>query len=136
MTVAVRYYSQTGNTKMVAKEIAKQLNVEAKDISFPLSSPVDKLFLGGAIHMASVDGKLKKYAEQLTPAKIGEVVMFGTSGAVLTIETGLSRALDKNNIKIAPVRLFLHGMIPDAHKLNENQKEKITNFVKEAKKES
>ena len=36
MNIAIRYYSQTGNTKKLAEAIAAELGVEAKDVSHPL----------------------------------------------------------------------------------------------------
>ncbi|MFT8325082.1 MAG: flavodoxin family protein [Lentilactobacillus hilgardii] len=132
MNVAVRYYSKTGNTKKVAQEIAKQLQVVAKSIDSPLDRPVDQLFLGGAIHNASMDHQLKDYAAQLDPQKVGQVVMFGTSGAILTIGHGLEKALKANHISVSQSQLFLHGMLPNKKALKTNEREQIAMFVRRA----
>ena len=46
MKFAVRYYTQTGNTKKLAEAVAGALGVEALPITEPVKEPVDVLFLG------------------------------------------------------------------------------------------
>ena len=53
MNYAVRYYSKSGNTKAVAEAIAKAAGVPAVSVDSAeavLSSPVDVLFIGGALY--------------------------------------------------------------------------------------
>ena len=61
MKTAVRYYTQTGNTKKLADAIAAELGVEAKSIDTPLEEDVDVLFLCNSVYWAGVDGKVKQF---------------------------------------------------------------------------
>lgn len=136
MTIAVRYFSKTGNTEKVAKLIAEQLNVEAHSVDTPLDGPVDDLFLGGAIHMASVDRELKDFVAKLDSEQVGQVFMFGTSGGVMSIGRGLTSALKAQHVKIAKDQLFLHGLMPSKKALSDEEKAKIAAFVQRVGKET
>ena len=48
MTVAVRYYTKTGNTKRLAEAIAAAVGAEALPISEPVTEQADILFLGNS----------------------------------------------------------------------------------------
>ena len=79
--VAVRYFSKTGNTRKVAKAIAKGAGAKAVSITDEpkLKEYVDVLFLGGAPYANVMAPELKTYAFNLDPDKIGKVVLFTTS---------------------------------------------------------
>ncbi len=47
MKTAVRYYSRTGNTKVIAEAIAPVAGCQAESIEVPLEGVTDILFLGG-----------------------------------------------------------------------------------------
>ena len=55
MKVAVRYYTQTGNTRKLCDAIASALGVEAKSVEAPLEEAVDLLFLGSSVYAAGID---------------------------------------------------------------------------------
>ena len=61
MKTAVRYYTQTGNTKKLADAIAAELGVEAKSIDTLLEEDTDVLFLCNSVYWAGVDGKVKQF---------------------------------------------------------------------------
>ena len=68
MSVAVRYYSRSGNTKAVAEAIAasagvKAVSVDAADSA--ITKPVDVLFIGGALYAYGIDKHLKDYLKVL-----------------------------------------------------------------------
>ena len=53
MNCAVRYYSRSGNTKLVADAIAKAAGVKAVSTDSSeaqICEPVDVLFIGGALY--------------------------------------------------------------------------------------
>ena len=53
MSVAVRYYSRSGNTKAIAEAIAKAARVHAVSVDAPmagLEETADVLFIGGALY--------------------------------------------------------------------------------------
>ncbi len=82
MSVAVRYYSRSGNTQKVAEYIAEAagvdaISVDAKDAV--LSEKVDVLFIGGALYAYGIDENLKQYLKGLSSDKVGKAVVFSTS---------------------------------------------------------
>ena len=82
MKVQVRYYSRSGNTKLLAEAIAKGVGTKAISIDDKDSTIKDKtdiLFIGGALYAYGLDNKLKKYIANLDSKKINQVVVFSTS---------------------------------------------------------
>lgn len=131
---AVRYCSKTGNTEKVAELIAEKLGVTAQSIDTPLSADEDKLFLGGAVHMITIDKSLKKFANGLNPAQVQKVFMFGTASSKMSIEKGLTDALNEAGVTISSSELFLHGLKPKKANITEDQKQEIEAFVDSATK--
>lgn len=82
MNYAVRYYSKSGNTKAVAEAIAKAAGIPAVSVDSAeaaLSSPVDVLFIGGALYAYGIDSHLKAYLKTLTKNDVKKAVVFSTS---------------------------------------------------------
>ena len=82
MNIKVRYYSRSGNTKLLANAIAKGLNVEAVSVDSNNSQIVDDtdiLFIGGALYAYGLDKKLKDYLFNIDGSKIKRAVVFSTS---------------------------------------------------------
>ena len=68
MSKAVRYYSRSGNTKILADEIAKTLNVSAISVdseNAKIDKPIDLLFIGGALYAYGLDKHLKEYLKYI-----------------------------------------------------------------------
>lgn len=82
MSVAVRYYSRSGNTKAVADAIAKAASVpavSADKAGAKLEAPVDVLFIGGALYAYGLDSHLKDYLKTLKKEDAKKAVVFSTS---------------------------------------------------------
>ena len=79
MTYAVRYYTQTGNTKRLAEAIAKELGVEALPISAPITEKVDVLLLGNSYYAFTIAPEVKDFVAGLEKDKVGKIVNFGTA---------------------------------------------------------
>jgi len=64
MNIIVRYYSASGNTKLIAEAIAEGINLKAKSIvdEPTINEHVDLLFLGGAPYANIMAKKLREYA--------------------------------------------------------------------------
>ncbi|MEA5002487.1 MAG: flavodoxin domain-containing protein [Christensenella sp.] len=75
----VRYFSRSGNTKVIAEAIAVAADVEAKDVSVLIAGQTDVLFLGGALYAGGIAGKLKKFIKTLSPEMSGKVAVFSTT---------------------------------------------------------
>ena len=82
MNIKVRYFSRSGNTKLLADAIAKGLNVEAISVDSTdsqITDNTDILFIGGALYAYGLDKKLKEYLSNIDGSKIRRSVVFSTS---------------------------------------------------------
>ncbi|MQN00604.1 MAG: flavodoxin [Lachnospiraceae bacterium] len=82
MNILVRYFSRSGNTKMVAEAIAEACGVKAVSVDAPeawTNDDVDVLFIGGALYAYGIDKHLKNYIENLDGTKVRKAVVFSTS---------------------------------------------------------
>lgn len=82
MRAAVRYYSRSGNTKLVAEAMADSLNVTAISVDeavAAITENTDVLFVGGALYAYGIDRNLKGFLENLPAERIGKAVVFSTS---------------------------------------------------------
>jgi flavodoxin len=112
MNNKVFYCSKTGNTKKVAETMAGVLECKAESIlsnGCPVSA--DILFLGSAVYATfnhEVNPAVRKFIEQLDPAKIGKVVLFCTGFADTAV--GIMRGLLKRRgIAVAEQSFFCKG---------------------------
>ena len=99
MNIAVRYYSRSGNTKVVAEAIAAAANVKAVSVDQPaaaLAGPADVLFIGGALYAYGIDSHMKEYLKSLKKGDAKKAVVFSTSWiskhAIDLIKKGLGEA--------------------------------------------
>ena len=79
MTYAVRYYTQTGNTKRLAVAIAEELGVQALPISAPITEKVDVLFLGNSYYAFTIAPEVREFVAGLEKDKVGKIINFGTA---------------------------------------------------------
>ena len=79
MTYAVRYFTQTGNTKRLAEAIAQELGVQALPISTPITEKVDVLFLGNSYYAFTIAPEVREFVAGLEKANVGKIINFGTA---------------------------------------------------------
>lgn len=79
MSFAVRYFTQTGNTKKLAQAIAEELGVEALPISKPIDEKVDVLLLGNSYYAFTIAPEVRDFVASLNKDKVGKIVNFGTA---------------------------------------------------------
>ena len=82
MKCAVRYYSLSGNTRLLAEAIADELGVEAVSADSSdatISGHIDVLFIGGALYAYGLDKKLVSYIRTLDGDMVGRAVLFSTT---------------------------------------------------------
>ena len=108
MKYAVRYASRGGNTRAVADEIAKKIDVKAERISEPLEEEVDVLFLGAGVWFASVTKDMKEYLAALDSGKIKQIVAFTTSGHLESAIKKITAAAKDKGIKVHEESFDLH----------------------------
>ncbi|MBK4109820.1 hypothetical protein JHD99_05865 [Lactococcus petauri] len=108
MKYAVRYASRGGNTRAVADEIAKKIDVKAERISEPLEEEVDVLFLGAGVWFASVTKDMKEYLAALDSGKIKQIVAFSTSGHLESAIKKITATAKDKGIKVNEESFDLH----------------------------
>ncbi|MFK4942556.1 flavodoxin family protein [Lactococcus garvieae] len=136
MKYAVRYASRGGNTRAVADEIAKKIDVKAERISEPLEEEVDVLFLGAGVWFASVTKDMKEYLAALDSGKIKQIVAFSTSGHLESAIKKITAAAKDKGIKVNEESFDLHlnmqGMTffaPAGGDLTKEQIDEVDAFV-------
>jgi flavodoxin len=116
MSVAVRYYSRSGNTKKVADYIAEAAGVNAIAVDAwdaALTEKVDVLFIGGALYAYGIDDKLKKYLDTLSSDKVGKAVVFSTSWLSKHALDLIKNALSEKGIPVEENTLYFKSKSVD-----------------------
>lgn len=127
MSTAVRYYSRSGNTKLVADAIADALGVTAVSVDAPdaaLSEKADTLFVGGALYAYGLDKHLKSYLAAIDPDKVGKAVIFSTSWISKHSLDLIKKALVEKGIYVADETFYVKN------KANTKQLEEARAFAK------
>ncbi len=128
MKIAVRYYSRSGNTRLIAQEIAKEAKTVALQVDDPKSKidkNVDLLFIGGALYAYGIDKNLKKYLNELNPDYIKKAVVFSSSFVSKHAVSIIKRILTSKNIEVMEEYIYKRGKIKEedikdiANKTNE-----------------
>ena len=119
MSVAVRYFSRSGNTGKVAEYIAeaagvKAVSVDAADAA--LNEKVDVLFIGGAVYAYGIDDNLKKYLQTLSGDKVGKAVVFSTSWLSKHALDVIKKALKDKGIAVESDTLYVKSKAVDGCK--------------------
>ncbi|MGB4658894.1 MAG: flavodoxin family protein [Mobilitalea sp.] len=108
-SIAVRYYSKTGNTKKLAERIAATAGCKAETIEVEFSEKVDILFLGASVYYAGIDKKMKEYIAGLDRNKVGKVVVFSTSALAERAFPSIKKHLSSKNIKVEADDFYCRG---------------------------
>ncbi len=127
MSVAVRYYSRSGNTKKVAEYIAEAAGVKAVSVDSaeaPLSERVDVLFIGGALYAYGIDDNLKQYLNNISSGKVGKAVVFSTSWLSKHALDLIKKSLADKGIPVESDTLYFKSKAVDG------SKDEVTKFAK------
>ena len=123
MTFAVRYYTKTGNTKRLAEAIAKELGVEARPISGPVTEPVDALFLGNSYYAFTIDPEVKAFVSSLDKSKVGRIVNFGSAAMLNSTYKKVKAVADKVGIPMDEKEFHCKGEFKAFHKGRPNEED-------------
>ena len=115
MKAAVRYYTQTGNTKKLVDAIADELGMEAKSIDSPLEEDVDILFLCNSVYWAGVDGKVKKFLKS-PGAKIRQLVNVSTAALIESTYGQMKKLAADAGIPLSDREFHCKGSFKALHK--------------------
>ena len=109
MKTAVRYYSRTGNTKVIAEAIAPVAGCQAESIEVPLEGVTDILFLGGALYWGKIPRTLKEYIKSLSPQQVKYVAVFTTAGILGRASENYKVFLRYHDLKVMKDTYFCNG---------------------------
>ncbi len=116
MSIAVRYYSRSGNTRKVAEYIAEAAGVQAistDSADAALKDKADVLFIGGALYAYGIDENLKKYLDTLSGDKVGKAVVFSTSWLSKHALDLIKKALTEKGIAVENETLYFKSKAVD-----------------------
>lgn len=132
MKVAVRYYTETGNTKKIAEEVAKVAGVEALPVSEPLTEDVDVLFLANAVYAAGVAKEITECIENIN-VKVGEIVNISSAALMKSSYSQVKKIVEKNGLKMSRKEYHCRGQFKMIHKgrPNDEDMQKAREFTKE-----
>ena len=122
MSIAIRYYSMTGNTKKLAEAISEETGVNAETVDVPLEEKVDMLFLGSAVYAAGVDESVKKFIRE-NKEKIGKIVNFSTAALLPSTYKQVKKLADAEGIPMADEEFHCRGAFSVMHKGRPNEKD-------------
>lgn len=115
MKIAIRYYTRSGNTKKLADAISEALNIEAFDVSVPLSEKTDILFLGCSYYAFDVDQAVKEFIVS-NKDNIGKIVCFGTSAMMKSMKMPVTKVAKTVGITVSDEEFHCRGRFGKIHK--------------------
>ena len=120
--IRVLFQSKKGNTRKIAQAIASVVGdvVEELPPAYPCEG-VKLLFLGGGTYAGKIDKKLSDFIHTLTPQRVKNVAVFGTSGGqdagIVQMKEMLKaqkiNVLDEHFLCRGKFFLFFNGKNPD-----------------------
>ena len=125
--VAVRYYSKSGNTKLLAEAIGKGAGVipiSVDEDSAKITEDIDVLFIGGALYAYGLDKCLNKFLYELDGSKVKKAVVFSTSWISKHSIDLIKNALKEKGIEVAEETCYAKN------KPNEKQMAEAEAFAK------
>lgn len=124
MTNAVRYYSRSGHTKLLAEAIAEGAGVKAlsvEDSGSDITEPTDILFVGGALYAYGIDTRLKNWLSALDGSKVKHAVVFSTSRFSRHALDLIRRELESKGIHVLSETIYCKSR-PTEEQLEEARK--------------
>ena len=115
MNIAIRYYTRSGNTKKLADAISEALNIEAFDVSVPLSEKTDILFLGCSYYAFDVDPIVKEFIVN-NKDNIGKIVCFGTSAMMKSMKKPVTKVVKTVGVTVSDEDFHCRGRFGKIHK--------------------
>ena len=115
MTVAVRYYTRSGNTRRLAEAIAAAAGAEALPVSAPLAEKADILFLGSSPYAFDVDEAVKAFIAA-NKANIGMLYNFGTSASPSSTRKLVAKLAAENGVAMSEREFHCYGSFLMLHR--------------------
>ncbi len=115
MKIEVRYFTKSGNTKLVADAIATEFGKTAIDLDTPLTEYVDLLFLGCSMYKFTIDKKVKDFIKQ-NAKNIGLIVNFSTSASGASTLKKVKKVAFSNDVAVLDESFSCYGHFGIFHK--------------------
>ncbi len=116
MTIAVRHYTKTGNTRRLAEAVAEAAGVQAFPLDVPIDAPVDILFLGNSYYAFSIDPEVREFIRRLDKSKVGRIVNFGSAAMLNSTWKKVKAEADKIGIPVDEREFHCKGEFKGMHK--------------------
>lgn len=123
MKLAIRYYSQTGNTKKMAEGLGDALGIQAVSIDEPITEPVDILFLGNSYYAFSIAPEVREFIQSLDKDMVGRIVNFGSAAMLNSTWGKVKKETDKKGIPLDEEEFHCKGQFKGIHKGRPNQED-------------
>ena len=123
MKFAVRYYTQTGNTKKLAEAVADALGVEALPITESVEEPVDVLFLGNSYYAFSIAPQVKAFIQKLDKEKVGMIANFGSAAMMGSTFKKVAAEAKRVGIPMVNKEFHCRGEFKGLHKGRPNEQD-------------
>ncbi|WP_052169906.1 flavodoxin family protein [Pseudobutyrivibrio ruminis] len=110
--VAVRYYSKSGNTKLLAEAIGKGAGVipiSVDEDSAKITEDLDVLFIGGALYAYGLDKVMNEYLAGIDGSKVKKAVVFSTSWISKHSIDLIKKALVAKGIEVADETCYVRN---------------------------
>ena len=114
MKIAVRYYSQTGNTKKLAEAIAAELGVKAETVDQPLVEKADILFLCNSVYWAGIDKRVKTFIKR-NAGNIGVMVNVSTAALIESTYNQMKGVAAEAGVKLSEQEFHCRGKFAALH---------------------
>lgn len=132
MNIAIRYYSQTGNTKKMAESLGDALGIQALPIDEPITEPVDILFLGNSYYAFSIAPEVREFIQSLDKEMVGRIVNFGSAAMLNSTWGKVKKETDEKGIPLDEEEFHCKGEFKGIRKGRPNQ-EDINHLIDFAK---
>ena len=123
MKFAVRYYTQTGNTKKLAEAVADALGVQALPITEPVEEAVDVLFLGNSYYAFSIAPQVKAFIQKLDKEKVGMIANFGSAAMMGSTFKKVAAEAKRMGIPMVNKEFHCRGEFKGLHKGRPNEQD-------------
>ncbi|MCD8254886.1 MAG: flavodoxin [Oscillospiraceae bacterium] len=120
-SLAVRYFSKSGNTKKLADAIAESVGCKAEPIPASPEGYVDILFLGASVYWGGSSAEVKKYIQSLDSSTICKVVVFSTSALAERAFPQIEKCLRSSGIEADKQNFYCRGEFAALHKGRPNK---------------
>ena len=122
MKTEVRYFTKSGNTKLVADAIATEVGKIALPVSEPLTEYVDILFLGSSMYKFTIDKAVTDFIKE-NAQNIGTLVNFSTSASGKSTLKKIKQVANLYGVNVLSEEFYCFGHFWIFHKNRPDQQD-------------